>query len=570
MTKLIISSFAVLLFALGSLYSQDDTSISDDAIKSLGKEEQNEKWKMGEYKYSARPNDAWELGVHLGHFFISGDVSSRAGYGLGLHLRKAIHYNFSVRGEFFYGVARGLDTQPRTRPGGGLVEPEYAPYAGVDGGWFASYRNRQANVSIQGVLNIGNMLFHRESNNWNVYTAFGVGLSFTKTQLDLLGDNGQPYQDLISRVNYTSERHSTKDGRKEIRSAIKDIYNGEYESDAPIKGGVFGLNDNGNIHVMANLSLGVSRKLSRRINLGIEHQLIYMVNDYLDGISFRSPNNPTTDRDLGQYTSLRLGINLGSFSKVTEPLYWLNPYDAIFNDIAELKRRPVFDLSDDDGDGVINLLDQEPNTPEGCPVDARGIMLDSDGDGIPDCQDAEPFSPPGYPIDSRGVAQVPPPFTEGDAITLIDARVGAAMENVRSDWFLPMIHFDLDRYAIKPEFRGNLHNVASVLKTYPDMCITIEGHTDMRSGEAYNNVLSYNRALAVVDFMVSHYGFNRDRFKLMYGGKTTPLIEGSRLEAQHYMNRRVEMRVCQEGDTDMDRPEGPAAGRGESMSGIRQ
>ncbi|HMQ06975.1 MAG TPA: OmpA family protein [Saprospiraceae bacterium] len=571
MTRLIFLSLFFLFSYTFTLYSQEATSMTDEARKTLGsKEEQNEKWRMGEYKYSARPNDAWELGIHLGHFFISGDVNAVPGMGIGLHLRKAIHYNFSLRGELFFGQARGLDTQPRTRPSGGLVEAVYAPYEGVDGGWFASYRNRQANMTLQGVLNIGNMLFHKENNNWNLYTALGVGLSLTKTQLDLLGDNNQPYQNLINRVGYTESKHASRAGRKEIRSAIRDVYNGVYETDAPIKGGVFGLNNAGTLHFLATASLGISRKINQRWNLGIEHQIFYSNNDYLDGISFRAPRNPTNNRDLGQYTSLRVGINLGNFNKVTEPLYWLNPYDAIFNDIAELKRRPVFDLTDSDGDGVIDLLDQEPNTPEGCPVDTRGVMLDSDGDGIPDCKDAEPFSPPGYPVDSRGVAQVPPPFTEGDAITLIDARVSAAMENVRSEWFLPMIHFDLDRYNIKPEFRGNLHNVASVMKTYPDMCITIEGHTDTRSGEAYNNVLSYNRALAVVDFMVSHYGINRDRFRLMYGGKTTPLIDGSRYEAQHYMNRRVEMRVCQEGDRNMDRPQGPSAGRGESMSGIRQ
>ena len=44
-------------------------------------------------KYSAKPKNAWELGVHFGHFFIDGDVDRTipGGYGLGLHLRKAIH-----------------------------------------------------------------------------------------------------------------------------------------------------------------------------------------------------------------------------------------------------------------------------------------------------------------------------------------------------------------------------------------------------------------------------------------------------------------------------------------------
>jgi hypothetical protein len=46
------------------------------------------------------------------------------------------------------------------------------------------------------------------------------------------------------------------------------------------------------------------------------------------------------------------------------------------------------------------------NSPQGAPVDTRGITLDSDKDGIPDYKDDEPFSPPGYEVDSKGVAVI--------------------------------------------------------------------------------------------------------------------------------------------------------------------
>ncbi len=61
--------------------------------------------------FPPKPKNAWELGLHGGHFFIDGDVDTRipGGYGVGLHLRKAIHYAFSVRADFMYGQTRGLD-----------------------------------------------------------------------------------------------------------------------------------------------------------------------------------------------------------------------------------------------------------------------------------------------------------------------------------------------------------------------------------------------------------------------------------------------------------------------------
>jgi OOP family OmpA-OmpF porin len=114
----------------------------------------------------------------------------------------------------------------------------------------------------------------------------------------------------------------------------------------------------------------------------------------------------TNNNDISHYTNVRLGINLGNFDKVTEPLYWLNPLDAQMNDIAALKQRPVFDLTDTDQDGVIDMLDQEMETVAGAPVDTRGVALDSDGDGIADHKDKEPYSPPGYVVSKEGVADV--------------------------------------------------------------------------------------------------------------------------------------------------------------------
>ena len=36
-----------------------------------------------------------------------------------------------------------------------------------------------------------------------------------------------------------------------------------------------------------------------------------------------------------------------------------------------------------DGDGVLDQLDREPNTPAGCPVDIIMVSRDTDGDGVP-------------------------------------------------------------------------------------------------------------------------------------------------------------------------------------------
>lgn len=586
--------------------------------------EQNRQWRLGQSKYPAQPKDMWEFGLHGGHFFIDGDVDRRipGGFGLGGHLRKSFNYITSIRFDAFYGQARGLETQPwkNRSVGGGLVESNeqfrgwdaYNPLTGGEEAWFPAYKTTYIYGAAQLVFNIGNILFHQERNKWNTYVALGVGLDHHKAKLDLTDANGDAYGALIERTGFNSTNDfNTKAGRDAIKAALDAIYDGTYETEGFKKEGIFRIGDDFNIHAVFTASVGVSRKISKRFNIGLEHQLLLSDNDYLDGVKFRTALDQTNNVDVGHYTNVRMGFNLGNFSKRTEPLYWLNPMGPVFSDIADLKARPQLDLNDDDGDGVLNLLDQELDTPEGCLVDTKGITLDSDGDGIADCKDKEPFSPPGYPIDEFGVAQIDKEkiLTEEDVITIIknnchlcqnvgygqipagqpgavgnysgtnvpnttgtpgniNNTYGTIVNTGCGNWFLPMLHFDLDKYAIRPESYPKLHQIATVMKNCPDMCVTAHGHTDVRNSNRYNRVLSYNRAKMVIDYLVANYGIDRSRFKLMFGGEDSPLIPhlkdnhytNEEEELMQFINRRVEFRVCNIEDVDMPRPEGPPAG----------
>jgi OOP family OmpA-OmpF porin len=560
-----------LMLSTTLAFSQSDqtTGYTDEMTTNA---EQNKSWRMGQNNYSAKPKNSWELGIHAGHFLIDGDVDRLlpAGYGVGLHLRKAIHYVFSVRGDLFYGQAKGIDPQRWSHPnfGGGLVESGgvnnfqgYAKYANAPEGWFPSHRTREGYIALQGIINVGNLLFHKDRNKWNFYVGLGAGLSSHQLDLDLLDANGNAYTGLaaISAAN----DFDTKSGRRAIVSDVKDKYDGDYETEGFKKKGIFRVGDETNIHAVFTGSVGVSRKLSKRINLGIEHQIMATDNDYLDGILFRTSTDQSNDVDMMHYTNLRLGINLGNFNKVTEPLYWLNPLDAQMSDIASLKQRPVFDLTDSDSDGVIDMLDQEMETPAGAPVDTRGITLDSDGDKVADYKDQEPFSPSGYPVDKNGKADVKCCITMDDVNKAIDGKIKGSLAS-RSDcgkWFLPMIHFDLDRSNVKTEFYGHLHHVATVMKMCPDVCVTAHGHTDVRSSNNYNDGLSYNRAENAINYIVTKYGIDRSRFKIMYGGETAPLANGASGK-DHLMNRRVEFRICAADDKEMERPAGSSSDSG--------
>ena len=64
------------------------------------------------------------------------------------------------------------------------------------------------------------------------------------------------------------------------------------------------------------------------------------------------------------------------------------------------------------------------------------------------------------------------------------------------------IHFDIDKFEIKPRSFAYLNEVARRLKENPDYRIKIEGHTDETASRKYNIELSENRAFAVQKYLI--------------------------------------------------------------------
>ncbi|NJN33714.1 MAG: OmpA family protein, partial [Saprospiraceae bacterium] len=297
--------------------------------------------------------------------------------------------------------------------------------------------------------------------------------------------------------------------------------------------------------------LGLGFRIGENATLGIEGKVIIPVgsyDDYLDGVI-------SEQKDIPAFLGVRLGFNIGGGKdkKKSAPLWWANPAEGLNANIADLQKRPVYDPTDTDADGVIDAVDQEKDTPAGARVDTRGAALDSDGDGVSDYKDKEPFSPTGFPVDkTTGVANVPKPnyATEADVDRIVTERLAkfaatqptTVAKGGMADWFLPMIHFDLDRDAVRQSEYGNLAAVAQVLKNNPSVSVVVTGHTDRLSSDGYNQGLSYRRAKRTIETLVSRFGVDRGRLILNYGGENTALVPSS---GNSYMNRRVEFKVAQ-------------------------
>jgi OmpA-OmpF porin, OOP family len=450
------------------------------------------------------PNDKWEVGIHLGLANVIGDVPTKIGTpGVALHLRHSLDHVFSLRGQVF--GAKATNDAKGKNGDNRYSELTYASGSG------------------QAVITINNLRFNKPVRRFNINVFAGAGINYFRTS----------YRGIANSVNPSSFSGDVKN---------KDLQ--------------------GEMNAGGELLYRISSKM----NIGVQHQMVIPFGqgaDLFDSDDNHNYINRTTYRDILHFPNVCVNFNIGTKAGLSEPLYWINPMAALQTDIAELKARPVYDPTDTDGDGVIDAFDAEKSSPAGARVDTRGVTLDSDSDGLADFKDKEPYSPPGYKVDAMGVAQIPkePKITEGDVNRIVDGKLAAfkpATQQGIIDWFLPMIHYDFDRYDIRRVEYENLYQVAQVMKQNPDIRVLVSGHADKVSGNTYNNVLSYNRAKAAIEFLVAEHNISRDRLILNYGGEEKTLVPVS---GNNIMNRRVEFRVAK-GESEMGRPEGPKAGKG--------
>lgn len=549
----------LLLFSLVSTFAQEEQAQEGEATESA----------YPGLKYQSKPKHMTEVGVHFGHAMLVGDVAMRPSFGFGLHVRRAFNYAFSWRLDLQYARPQGLEGRNSGTANGQATANNVLNSLGYGNGnaWYHNYRTTFYGASAQLVYSLNSLTYKQGLRKINFYVFGGPGIGYFEAFYDALDGSGSPYD--FNRVADGLNPGTNRSDRNDVRSNVQDLLDGDYETRAELAQGRrsgSGDLDDIQINIHADLGAGVSFKISPRFNIALEHKVTAVFGnegDLLDGYRWRTTEDLTQFRDLLNYTNIRLNFNLGKMEKASEPLYWVSPMDQLAEDLAEVKARPVFDPTDSDGDGVIDMVDAEKNTRKDCPVDTRGMILDSDGDGVVDCDDEEPYSPPGYQIDSKGVAQVPEPdfLNEKQVNEIIDTRLSDFRSTIPTpkpyDWFLPMVNFKFDSYCIGKTEYAKLHQVATVMRQNPTLRVVASGYTDGPASATYNDVLSYKRANEAVNYLVSKYGLDRSRFVINFGGENSNLVPTS---ARELMNRRVEFSVATT-EADMARPAGPDAGK---------
>jgi outer membrane protein OmpA-like peptidoglycan-associated protein len=99
--------------------------------------------------------------------------------------------------------------------------------------------------------------------------------------------------------------------------------------------------------------------------------------------------------------------------------------------------------------------------------------------------------------------------------------------------------FDSGQATLKPGANLALNRLASFLSANPQTKILIEGHTDSRGSDEYNELLSERRARAVAAELMSR-GIPADQLQTLGRGKGYPVASNETPEGRQ-QNRRVEI-----------------------------
>lgn len=588
----------LLTFMIGTLMSGSVLAQAEEDNIPAKRREQQEKYDRGEGLYPAKQRSKTRLGMQGGYSGIFGDVQQRNGFTGALDVEKALGHVVSIRGIAAYNFARGLNSKLSrgyaghrdgnssngignafNNPLGGGGNPGYVNAAtGVAKGVAYNYAAKGFELGAQAVFHLGALNFYNEKNKMDYYIGIGPSILISNTMIDAKKVNNGTYSLYDFESIFASApkdegklfgKGSAWYRRNQIRKELVKLldsetpnkpynYESQSESDAPVRFNiakrdgfkkVAGTNI-WNLMPAAMVSGGFRYRLNDLVELGLEQRLTLTSSDLLDGAKWQERfgskvSTPTAGKDVWSNTTLSVGFRLGKNG--SDALWWVNPMNTAAAATADNRKMMKQMGEDSDGDGVADLFDKDPNTPDGVAVNGAGQTLDMDQDGVADSQDDQPYTPKGCSVDGRGIAK----DADGDGVPdcldkEANTKTGTLVDNngkaiifpeqkafdcsncvqvksepttpsqvvVAPECNLPSVHFKGGGSAISQEFYPDMYYVANYMMNHPGTSIEVIGNSS--SSEA----VARKRAEAAINFMAGNFGIDRSRFTISTTGGT--------------------------------------------------
>ncbi len=197
-------------------------------------------------------------------------------------------------------------------------------------------------------------------------------------------------------------------------------------------------------------------------------------------------------------------VSAGEDGEFSAQLESVQPGDMI----SAIATDPKYGTSEPAVASVIGTIDTPPNVSPRAPVD--------------------PINPPqcvSKPEPPRVDPPITPPETPPDPVRIKVPR---------------NVHFALDKSFISDASAEVLDKVAEVLKQYPFIVIELQGHTDPRASDAYNQALGKRRALSTRNYLLRK-GIAPERMTIRSFGETQLKVPNSTDIVDYARNRRTEI-----------------------------
>ncbi|MCZ4338312.1 OmpA family protein [Shewanella colwelliana] len=136
-----------------------------------------------------------------------------------------------------------------------------------------------------------------------------------------------------------------------------------------------------------------------------------------------------------------------------------------------------------------------------------------------------------------------------------DTVMGATIDNYGCGKIKPInerqelkILFANDSYYIDPQYYDQVETIATFMREYPNTKVTIEGHCSKTGSYDHNLALSQNRANAVISTLSERFGIEADRLTAIGYSYDRP-VDPTHTQMAHKRNRRVIAEVTGEDTT---------------------
>jgi hypothetical protein len=301
-----------------------------------------------------------ELGLNSSLLSFSGDlgISNFSGSNFSIGLEPVLHYSnwiFSLPLE--RGAVRWNSRQ--------LVNP-------------ANFETQYTSIAAQGKYRI-----LKEKSGISPFIGFGIGNMFFSSSSDLKDASG---------INYN---YWTDGSIRDIVETPENIFS----SNLLQRDYIYETYTQRNQRLIYYpVSVGITGSLTERLRLELSYQVNLLQGDLFDSNIDKSGWDRLSAIKVGVYVDLSKGNSKhqkkpiqGAKTSISSVNYNDVDFENLFN-------------SDEDLDGISDLYDRCYGTPQGATIDEFGCPKDTDGDGIIDFLDAQIDSPADTRVNSQGVA----------------------------------------------------------------------------------------------------------------------------------------------------------------------